>query len=61
MVLGGSLGTGLTAAGAFLSNSFGTYMGARGVNGNGNGTVPQLPQNKPLTTPKKDDTLPPVL
>lgn len=29
MVVGGSLGAGLTATGAFLSNSFGNYMGSR--------------------------------
>jgi len=26
MIIGGSLGTGLTATGAFLSNAFGNYM-----------------------------------
>ena len=35
MILGGSLGTGLTATGAFLSNAFGNYV--TGLNGNGNG------------------------
>lgn len=29
MVVGGSLGTGLTATGAFLSNSFGSYLDGR--------------------------------
>ena len=33
MIIGGSLGTGLTATGAFLSNAFGNYLN----NGNGNG------------------------
>ena len=46
MVLGGSVGTGLTAAGAFLSDAFGTYLKGRSGNGNGNGngqlTSPQL-------------------
>lgn len=27
MIIGGSLGTGLTATGAFLSNTFGDYIG----------------------------------
>lgn len=57
MILGGSLGTGLTATGAFLSNAFGNYMGARNGNGTGHGNSPE---NKLLTSVKKDDTLPPV-
>jgi len=32
MVVGGSLGTGLTATGAFLSNAFGNYMDTHGTN-----------------------------
>ena len=39
MIIGGSLGTGLTATGAFLSNAFGTYV--TGLNGNGH--VPLIP------------------
>ena len=57
MVIGGSLGTGLTATGAFLSNAFGSYMGG------GNPPTPPLPSQPPklvLTEAKKDDTLPPV-
>jgi len=65
MVIGGSLGTGLTAAGAFLSNAFGNYMNGININGNS----PIVPSNKPpvtnsklvLTEAKKDDTLPPVV
>jgi hypothetical protein len=53
MVIGGSLGTGLTATGAFLSNAFGNYM-----NGLPGGTPPP-PETKPLTPAKKPDTLVP--
>lgn len=35
MIIGGSVGTGLTASGAFLSNAFGTYLTGRN---NSNGT-----------------------
>jgi hypothetical protein len=68
MVIGGSLGTGLTAAGAFLSNSFGSYMNTHGDQTGGSG-IPQLPripstsapipkvENIPLTDPKKPATL----
>jgi hypothetical protein len=35
MILGGSIGTGLTATGAFLSDAFGNYLRTR-PNGNGN-------------------------
>ncbi len=60
MIIGGSLGTGLTATGAFLSNAFGNYLQGQNGNGNGNGNGGQpLPENKPLTTPKKPDTLAP--
>jgi hypothetical protein len=67
MILGGSLGTGLTATGAFLSNAFGNYMGSRNGNGNGNGhSVPTPPVivppstivgNRVLTEAKKPDTV----
>ena len=65
MVVGGSIGTGLTAAGAFLSNAFGNYM--NGVNING--TEPMVPtqpksttnSTSVLTIPKKDDTVKPVV
>lgn len=30
MIIGGSLGTGLTATGAFLSNAFGSYLQGQG-------------------------------
>jgi len=36
MIIGGSIGTGLTATGAFLSNAFGTYVKGLGDNGSGN-------------------------
>jgi hypothetical protein len=64
MVIGGSIGTGLTAAGAFLSSAFGNYM--NGINFNGTGPISSSPRppltnpNLGLTTPKKDDTLPPI-
>ena len=51
MILGGSLGTGLTATGAFLSNAFGAYLQSQ--NGN-NGA-----QKKLLTETKKPDTVSP--
>ncbi len=70
MVLGGSLGTGLTATGAFLSNAFGNYLtGRTNGNGNGNGNSNGKPleivrvepeaekKNAPLTTPPPSATL----
>jgi hypothetical protein len=60
MVVGGSLGTGLTAAGAFLSNAFGNYM--NNVNINGNPITSQTGSINPLLTEvKKDATVKPVL
>jgi hypothetical protein len=70
MVIGGSLGTGLTAAGAFLSNSFGSYMNTHGEGTGGSGLpqtskIPPTPAsipktaNIPLTDPKKPVTLVP--
>lgn len=55
MILGGSLGTGLTATGAFLSNAFGKYA---------DGQVPPvvpppLVAKTLLTEAKKPDTLVP--
>ena len=63
MVIGGSLGTGLTATGAFLSNAFGNYMGSRtnsNGTGNGNGPIP-IPLSTPVLTEKKNVplTIPP--
>src|SRR5271169_2260022 len=57
MILGGSLGTGLTATGAFLSNAFGNYL--TGMNGDGHApiTPPTGSANILLTPPKKPDTL----
>lgn len=52
MIIGGSLGTGLTATGAFLSNSFGNYLQGQNGNGNGNGSGSIL-----LTNGKRPDTL----
>lgn len=62
MVVGGSIGTGLTAAGAFLSNAFGNYMNGININGTGPG-VPSgtLPAITLLTDAKKDDTVKPVI
>ena len=67
MVVGGSLGTGLTAAGAFLSNAFGNYMNGININGNGPDPQPQPQPRPPVITPKseltegkKSDTLPSV-
>ena len=48
MILGGSVGTGLTATGAFLSNAFGEYIKTRNGNG-GNGQPPAPAGNKPTT------------
>lgn len=63
MIVGGSVGTGLTAAGAFLSDSFGSYI--KGRNGNGLPPPPPLPQlQQPpkvlLTEEKKPDTVQPT-
>ena len=58
MVIGGSLGTGLTATGAFLSSAFGNYMN------NAKANEPRPLQEVPkvlLTEAKKDDTVKPVL
>jgi len=61
MVVGGSLGTGLTAAGAFLSSAFGNYMS--GINFNGTGPISPsqpttpTPATPALTIPEKDDTV----
>jgi hypothetical protein len=57
MVIGGSLGTGLTAAGAFLSNSFGSYMNTHGTGMGGPGfpqipRVPLTPTQIPIAPPK---------
>ena len=65
MVVGGSLGTGLTAAGAFLSNAFGNYMNNVNINGNGTSrTPPRTPPvesiDESLTEYLKDDKVPPV-
>ena len=57
MVVGGSLGTGLTATGAFLSNAFGNYM--NNINGNGPITPSTGSVNQMLTEVKKPDTLVP--
>ena len=65
MVVGGSIGTGLTAAGAFLSSAFGNYM--NGINFNGTGPI--VPTSKSpitnstpvLTSPKRDDIVSPVV
>ena len=46
MILGGALGTGLTATGAFLSNAFGNYLKERS---NGNALTP-IPQTQ-IKTP----------
>lgn len=72
MVIGGSIGTGLTAAGAFLSNSFGSYMNTHGERTGGPGfpqglRIPPTPTPTPtpkvanilLTDPKKPATLVP--
>jgi len=54
MVVGGSLGTGLTAAGAFLSSAFGNYMN----NAQARRNLPPPENLKPLLTPiKKSDTV----
>ena len=61
MVLGGSLGTGLTATGAFLSNAFGNYLNGRGNgngNGNGNGSLPTVTRTE--ATEKKNTPLTPT-
>lgn len=56
MVVGGSLGTGLTAAGAFLSSAFGNYMN----NAQARRNFPPPENLKPLLTPiKKSDTVVP--
>lgn len=51
MILGGSLGAGLTAAGGFLSDAFGSYMKSRN-NGNGG-------EHIPLTNVTKTDIVKP--
>ena len=57
MILGGSLGTGLTATGAFLSNAFGNYM--TGLSGSPEPTVtpPTGSANIHLTEAPKPATL----
>lgn len=68
MVVGGSLGTGLTAAGAFLSNAFGDYMNKADINLRTLPVVPPLPPmpkaeipNTILTEAKTDDKVKSVL
>jgi hypothetical protein len=58
MILGGSLGTGLTATGAFLSNAFGIYLnGGSGGQNPPSGSYVFMTPNNPLTIPKRYDTL----